>query len=641
MTVLYLVLAALGLSFLIFIHELGHYFVARWVGIRVEAFSIGFGRSIVQWKRNGVVWKIGWLPFGGYVKMSGEERPKEEGAEPVEGGFLAARPIHRIWVALAGPLVNILFALVAFTILWASGGRDRSYAEYSQRVGWLDPNSTLYAAGVRPGDRIFSYDDYQVHSLKDHAYGPMLGDGRIRVQGEKFNPQTGRSTPLSVEVATYPDPKGQEKGLLTLGFEAPAQYLIYDGSSGSSMPMEGSGIESGDRLIWADGEALFSMEQLKQLLNDGRALVTVRRNGTTFLARVPRVAVGDLRMGDWLRQELGDWLYEAKGVTRSSELLWIPYEVDGEGRVQQRLALMDSGREKGLFPVTPYSDLEKPLQPGDQIIAVDGAPIRNASDLVGRLQGRQVEFVVQRGVDLPARVSSTVADDQFVTTVPWFDLAAITSTIGTGEEVRERSGLVLLKPVTPLPYGELLARLGATSPAARAWNEQAKRIAAISDPEQREKRQAQLTAEEKRLALGVQLHDRQVEYNPNPGVMFGRVVVETGRTLQSLVVGDLKPKWLSGPIGIVQVMQYSWALGAKEAIFWLGFISLNLAFLNLLPIPILDGGNIVFSLYEMLTRRRIKAKTMERLIIPFFVLLIGFFIYVTYQDLARIFRHFF
>ena len=82
-------------------------------------------------------------------------------------------------------------------------------------------------------------------------------------------------------------------------------------------------------------------------------------------------------------------------------------------------------------------------------------------------------------------------------------------------------------------------------------------------------------------------------------------------------------------------------IGFKEALFWLGLISLNLGILNLLPIPALDGGHIVFSVVEIITKKPIKAKTMERLIIPFFVLLILAIIYFTYNDISRIFSRFF
>ncbi len=109
------------------------------------------------------------------------------------------------------------------------------------------------------------------------------------------------------------------------------------------------------------------------------------------------------------------------------------------------------------------------------------------------------------------------------------------------------------------------------------------------------------------------------------------------RTLGALFTGYLSPKNLSGPVGILQVMQTGWGLGVKEALYWMALISVNLGFLNLMPIPVLDGGHICFALYEMITGKRIKANVMEKLIIPFVVLMIGFFIYATYHDLGRIF----
>jgi regulator of sigma E protease len=131
--------------------------------------------------------------------------------------------------------------------------------------------------------------------------------------------------------------------------------------------------------------------------------------------------------------------------------------------------------------------------------------------------------------------------------------------------------------------------------------------------------------------------NRTVVYNPSPFVLFHNVFQETWKTIIALFTGNVSPKYMTGPVGIVHVMQQSWGYGFKEALFWLGMISLNLGVLNLLPIPVLDGGHICFSLWEWITKKPIKAKTMERLIIPFIVLLIALFVYMTYNDLTRLF----
>ena len=109
LSIWFVILAALGLGLLVFIHELGHYFVARRVGIKVEAFGIGFGRAAFTWERKGVLWRLNWIPFGGYVKMAGMEKNGEKQPYEVEGGFFAAKPLDRIKVALAGPTVNIVY----------------------------------------------------------------------------------------------------------------------------------------------------------------------------------------------------------------------------------------------------------------------------------------------------------------------------------------------------------------------------------------------------------------------------------------------------------------------------------------------------------------------------------------------------
>src|SRR5579883_729580 len=128
MEMLYIFLALLGLGFLIFIHELGHYFVAKKVGMKVEAFSIGFGKPLYVWERNGVKWQFCVLPFGGYVRIAGMEKKGALEPHQIPEGFYGKKPKERIKVALAGPLVNLVFALFMFTLIWAFGGRTKPFS---------------------------------------------------------------------------------------------------------------------------------------------------------------------------------------------------------------------------------------------------------------------------------------------------------------------------------------------------------------------------------------------------------------------------------------------------------------------------------------------------------------------------------
>ena len=108
------------LGVLVFIHELGHYLAARWCGVHVETFSIGFGRALVSWTdRVGTVWKIAWIPLGGYVKLHGQERP-EDVTDEDRALWQPGRTFHekrvgaRAIVIAAGPVANFLLAAVLF-----------------------------------------------------------------------------------------------------------------------------------------------------------------------------------------------------------------------------------------------------------------------------------------------------------------------------------------------------------------------------------------------------------------------------------------------------------------------------------------------------------------------------------------------
>jgi regulator of sigma E protease len=137
--------------------------------------------------------------------------------------------------------------------------------------------------------------------------------------------------------------------------------------------------------------------------------------------------------------------------------------------------------------------------------------------------------------------------------------------------------------------------------------------------------------------MGVHLHDRQVIVNPDPFTQTWSTFKEMGKILHHLTKGDLSPKFLSGPVGIVGAMQKGWSDGFKDGLFWLSTISLNLGVMNLIPIPVLDGGHVVFTVFEMVTKRRINRKLMERLLVPFVLFFIGLAIFTTFHDLQKIF----
>jgi regulator of sigma E protease len=148
------------LGVLVFIHELGHYLAARWRGVHVEVFSIGFGRRIKAWTdRRGTEWRVSWLPLGGFVKLHGQEGPDdatpEQRAAWKTGFTFHEKPVRdRAIVVAAGPIANFLLAAVLFAGLYMTVGQPQP----SAIIGTVVEGSAAARAGLLPGDRILALD---------------------------------------------------------------------------------------------------------------------------------------------------------------------------------------------------------------------------------------------------------------------------------------------------------------------------------------------------------------------------------------------------------------------------------------------------------------------------------------------------
>lgn len=638
-SIVYAIFAILGLGFLVFIHELGHYFMARKNGMRVEAFAIGFGKPIYTWEHKGVKWHIGMLPFGGYVKIAGMH--KEKGVEPsdIPDGFYGKTPWQRIQVALAGPVVNIVFALLVFTGLWFCGGRNKSFSEFTHRIGWVDPKSALYQKGVRSGDVIQKYDGREFTGMKDLFVASLMNDGHLRIEGETVDYGTGKKQPFDYTLETYDDlsPVGIKEKMSTIGVLSPAQYLIYDHKEGAHV----AGIQPKDRLIWVDGELIFSMKQLSSLINESSAFLTIQRGNEVIQTKVPRVPLDDLKLSAIEKAEVGDWQYETGLKSKFQELYFIPYNLSPTGEVEGRFPFIDEEDQQKAFESCERCGLFVPLQEGDQILAIDGIQVKTAHEVLTLLQTRRVLAIVDRDPSAFKTVSWQNADAEF-DRFNKKDLSQMIASIGTEHPVDHAGNLFLLNRMVPQSLMDLPLSSAQKTHLAKEFEKSKKQLEKIQDPQKRRERHDALEKEKNRLVLGIpSLRDREVRYNPSPWTQFVTVFEDTWRTFSGLVSGSLNAKHVSGPVGIVHAVHQSWMIGIQEALFWLGVISLNLGIVNLLPIPVLDGGHIMFSLYEVVTRRRLSSKVMERMLLPFIGLMIAFFVYVTYQDIARIFSKFF
>ncbi len=161
------------LSVVVFFHELGHFLVARWCGVAVSTFSIGFGREIWGFNdRHGTRWRIAWLPLGGYVKFVGDENAasapspetlRQMPPEQVEGSFHHKPVWQRAAVVAAGPIANFILAIVIFAAIFAVYG----ITTLEPRVGTVVANSPAANAGVQPGDLVLKIEGKDIKDFGD------------------------------------------------------------------------------------------------------------------------------------------------------------------------------------------------------------------------------------------------------------------------------------------------------------------------------------------------------------------------------------------------------------------------------------------------------------------------------------------
>ena len=157
------------LGVLVFVHELGHYLAARWRGVHVEIFSIGFGQALATWTdRVGTRWKLAWIPLGGYVKLHDQERPEEVSAAD-RANWIPGKTFHtksvlsRAIVVAAGPAANFLLAILLFAALFAIIGRPVAIPV----VGEVLENSAAQRAGLVAGDRVVAIDGTTIRTFED------------------------------------------------------------------------------------------------------------------------------------------------------------------------------------------------------------------------------------------------------------------------------------------------------------------------------------------------------------------------------------------------------------------------------------------------------------------------------------------
>jgi len=261
------------LGILVFIHELGHYSVAKLFKIRVEVFSLGFGKRLVGFRRGDTDYRICLLPFGGYVKMAGENPMESRTGDP--GEFMSHPRWQRFFVAIAGPAMNIILALVVLTGVYMFRHEYPAYFNKPAVLGWVSDGSPAQKAGFQVGDKIVA-----VHGKAN----PTWDDVRYQIFGNinqnlDMDVQRGAETLHKGLMVHVPENEDvdilRELGLLPEGATVVGQ--VEHGK-----PAEQAGIQTGDEIIAVNGIKVQSggLVGLAEVLekNQGKpAQISIRR----------------------------------------------------------------------------------------------------------------------------------------------------------------------------------------------------------------------------------------------------------------------------------------------------------------------------------------------------------------------------
>lgn len=301
------IIAILGfiitILFLVAIHEYGHFWVARKFGVKIEKFSIGFGKPIIKWygKRDNTEYSISWIPLGGYVKMYGEN-PDDitstaaadnsgklnnnahdisdithitDSGKPTNGSFSALSPFKRFLIAFAGPAVNLAFAVFALWILFMVG-----VPAISPYVGSIAQHSPLYQSQIHSGDKIIAVNQAPVDTLTDATIRLVDNIGNTQTQLTVVDPN-GIKKHATVDLSSLPS--GSEMHIeQAIGFqweitEAGKQQAAIIQTVAANSPAERAGLQVADKLLQANQTTIQSWQDFVRVVQaNPETLVTLQ-----------------------------------------------------------------------------------------------------------------------------------------------------------------------------------------------------------------------------------------------------------------------------------------------------------------------------------------------------------------------------
>lgn len=660
----------LGLGLVIFFHELGHFAVAKWCNVHVERFSIGIGPILWSRQKGETEYALSALPFGGYVKMLGQDDMDANQMTSTEiaenpRAYSAKTVPQRMAIISAGVIMNVVTGFLFFIICYRIG-----VEEPSPIVGSVVPGFPAWNAGIRAGDRITAINGNEVRGFGDIFNSTVLSTGDIRVQGEHedgtpfdytMTPErgaVGRSVGISPSLTTQLSPSIPDAGLIAM------RGLPAEKASAPFQP--------GDRLLSVQSQPVQSFSQLQRL--------TARLAGEPLTYVVERTAPAAEGSAE-------------PPSTSQVEIVVPPAEVKSIG-LWMAMGPIKAIRNGSIAAAAG-------LKVGDRITAVDGLVIGTDYDALqlpnyfAEKAGQEVTISVDRQTPATGteQLSIKVTPDD---TPGWTENPAYQTSplsipaIGAAFQVypriarvvpgseADRAGvfrkdqkITMIALEHPDPENIVPDAFGAAkTPETLTLSTLEKRQPGTAEDinwayafvaiQQAPNRHVRLYIEDGETTSAHLLQEREATpgwYTWIRGINGWESAVEkqqartmgdafalglwktrnTGisiyMTLRSLIRRDLPVDSLSGPLGIVNIGYRVAEKGMTDLLMFLGFLSINLAVINFLPIPVLDGGHMVFLLWEGISRRKPNAKVIGWAHALGILFIISLFVFVMYLDI--------
>ena len=265
------------LGVMIVVHEFGHFAVAKLLGVRVEVFSIGFGKRLFGFRKGDTDYRVAAIPLGGYVKMSGETPLDERTGDP--GEFMSHPRWHRFLIAIAGPAMNIMLAIGLLTVVFAVHFEYPIFWDKPAVIAGIKHDSAAANAGIQAGDRIIRIDGVENPTWEQVYYKVVLSPNQPLNLTIQRGTQTFDKTIVPKAVT--------ESQVGSAGWYADESVVV--GNMESGMPAAKAGIKENDKIVAMDGKPLQSIDQMIEKLQETKdkpVEFTVLRNGQSLKIQV-------------------------------------------------------------------------------------------------------------------------------------------------------------------------------------------------------------------------------------------------------------------------------------------------------------------------------------------------------------------